>query len=366
MSGSVSALSIDVLGIEDSIKAMRYALKSDTPIHFIGPPGVGKSAIIGALAKEMGLVLEPLLLSQCDPTDVGGFPVVIDGALKRMPLGPIKRACEGPVVLFLDELSCAAPAVQGAALQLIFAREAGELKLHPGTRIVAASNPPDQAAGGWDLALPLISRLTQIKMRPRRDEVQAFFYNLGVEGSMIRRMAVDFAATVEAAPELLNIDPPPGAQAAGSAWGNPRSWHRAIQFCSSALEAGEADNSPVFVAGLAGNVGGDAAAAFMAIRKIRDQLPGVSEILNNPDKAKVPSEQAVGIAVLGVLAMVAQTDPCPAWVYANRLKSGEVRVAAMNIMGKFGIQKHKTSKWYAQADKAQTDLLQGIGNAMRG
>lgn len=366
MSSSANISSIDVLGIEDSVKAMRVALASDTPIHFIGPPGVGKSAIVEQIAKEMGLPLEALLLSQCDPTDVGGFPVVIEGKLNRMPLGAIKAACDKPVILFLDELSCSAPAVQGASLQLIYARRAGDAKLHPGTRIIAASNPAEQAAGGWEIALPLISRLTQVKMRPQKKEVQEFFYKLGEEGSLIRRMAVDWAATLESAPDLLQLDPPSGAQSAGLPWGAPRSWERAINFCAKALEMGESDNSPVFTAGLAGNVGENAAAAYMSIRKIRDQLPGIKEILASPDKAKVPNDVNVGIAVLGILAQVAQEDPCPAWVYADRLKTGEVRVAAMNVMGRFSIHKHKTSKWHKQADDAQTRLLRGIGDAMRG
>jgi hypothetical protein len=364
-SATANVSSIDILSIAESKRAMKYALMSNTPIHFVGPPGIGKSAIVLAAAKELNMAMEPLLLSQCDPTDVGGFPVVVNGALRRLPLGPILRACEKGVVLFLDEISCAPPAVQGAALQLIYAREAGEVNLHPDTRIVAASNPPDQAAGGWELALPMISRLTQVRMRPKRIEVQEFFYNLGAEGSMIRRMAVDWAATLEVAADLLQIDPPAGAQAAGQPWGNPRSWERALTFCAAALDGGEADVSPVFTAGLAGNVGENAAASYMSIRKIREQLPGVKEILNNPDKAVVPKDIGVGIAVLGILAQVSQEDPCPAWVYADRLKASEVRVAAMNVLGRYGIQKFKSSKWYKEADASQTKLLRGIGDAMR-
>jgi hypothetical protein len=357
---------LDTLCFEDCRRALRYAMMSDTAIHLIGPPGVGKSALVEEVAATVKMPLEVLLLSQSDPTDVGGFPTVLNGGLSRLPLGPIKAACENASILFLDELSCAPPAVQGASLQLIYNRRAGDVKLHPNTRIIAASNPPDQAAGGWELAPPLISRLTQIKMRPKKTEVQNYFYALGIEKSMIRRMAVDWAATLEHAPDLLQLDPPVGAQSNGTAWGTPRSWERAIKFCSMALDSNEEDSSPVFVAGLAGNVGDNAAAAYMSIRKIRNELPGIKDIMANPETAKVPVSVNVGIAVLGILAQVAQDDPCPAWVYADRIKAGEIRVAAMNVLGRYGIQKFKDSKWYTKADKAQTSLLKDIGNAMRG
>lgn len=356
---------LDVLSLADAIKALRVALLSDTPVNFTGPPGIGKSAIAEIIADEMRLPLETLLLSQCDPTDIGGFPVVVNGKLARMPLGAIQRACAEPVILFLDELSCAAPAVQGAALQLVYNRRAGDVKLNPGTRIVAAMNPPDQAAGGWEIAPPLLSRMTQIKMRPKKDEIQNYFYKLGPDGSMMRRVAVDFAATLESAPDLLQLDPPQGTATAGLAWGAPRSWERAIKFCANALENGESDTSPVFTAGLAGNVGDGAAAAYMAVRKIRGQLPGVKDITNDPEHAKVPNDINVAMAVLGVLAQVAVDDPCPAWVYAARLKMDEVRVAAMNVLGKFPIKDHKGSKWYNGADNAMTALLKDLGKAMR-
>jgi len=357
---------MDTLGIQDTIVMLDAALDSDTPIHLIGSPGIGKSSIVGALAKKHNLPLEVLILSLCDPTDVGGFPVANNGALDRLPLGPIKRACDKPSILFLDELSCAPPAVQAASLQLIYGRQAGDRYLHPDTRIVAASNPSDQAAGGWDMALPLIGRLTNLKLRPLLSEVQEFFFALGKESSTLRNLAVDYAATLEADPSLLQVDPPPGAQSSGRPWGAPRSWHRALELCTALLDKKFTDTSAHFAAALAGNVGEDAAAAYMAIRKVRHKLPTIAEILDKPKDAKVPQDMATGCAVLGVVAQVAMKDPCAAYVYADRLND-EIRVAATRIMGRkeFGLSKHKANKLYNDAVVAQGRMLKGIGDIFR-
>ena len=387
---------IDVLGIEACKSALKYSLLADTPINLIGPPGVGKTAIVADIASQLGMAFEPLILSLCDPTDIGGFPVTHDGQVTRLPLGSVKRACQEPVILFLDELTCAVPAVQGAAMRLVYERWAGEVKLHRGTRIIAASNPPEQAAGGWELALPLIGRMTQIKMRPLMKEVQEYFYNIGKDPSVLdsiqkaikeakdevalkeaqrvlhaasadvelRKLGLDFAATLEMAPDLLQIDPPANAQASGTPWGAPRSWERSLRVLARAFSGGEADNSPVVAALLSGNVGEDQAASYMNIRKVRNSLPSIKDILKNPKGAKMPTDTNAAIAVLGILAQVSQEDPCPAWVYAERL-SNEARVAAMNVMGRFGIKNFKSSQFYKEADDAQTKLLRGIGDAMR-
>jgi hypothetical protein len=167
------------------------------------------------------------------------------------------------------------------------------------------------------------------------------------------------------APDLLSIDPPPGSSSSGKAWGSPRSWERAIRVCAEAIESGEPDVSSVFAAILAGNVGEDAAASYMTIRKVRNNLPSIKEVLSNPNGAKLPTDVNSAIAILGILAQVSQTDPCPAWVYADRLQN-ETRIASMSILGRFGMQKFTTSPFHKDGVAAQARLLRGMGAAIRG
>lgn len=88
-----------------------------------GSPGIGKSSIVHKIAEEHGLKVIDLRLSQCDPTDLMGFPS-IDQARKRagyMPMDtfPIEgeQVSEGynGWLLFLDEANSASLAVQAAA-----------------------------------------------------------------------------------------------------------------------------------------------------------------------------------------------------------------------------------------------------------
>jgi hypothetical protein len=364
---SNGSVGLDTLSIKDTLAAVRAAVAADAPIALVGPPGIGKSAIIGDLAKELGLPCEVLILSQCEPVDVGGYPVVKDEGLERLPMAAIKKACEGPVVLFLDELSCAPPAVQGAALRLVYERVAGDVRLHPGTRILVAMNAPEQAAGGWEIALPLLGRLIILELRPSMTEVQDWFINLCDREPEKAALAADFAATLQVSPELLQIDPPPGAQTSGKQWGAPRNWYRGISACSEYLRQGGTDNNQIFTALLAGSVGEATAVSFCAIRKVRHNLPSVSEILKTPMEAKVPENVDAQIAVMGILGQVALTDIWAAWTYTDRIADKDIRAALMNILGKFSVksEKYKSSKFRQQGQAALTKLLKELGRYMK-
>jgi len=340
-----------------------YSVASDQPINLIGPPGVGKSTIVSEVAKALELPLYTFILALNDPTDIGGVPVPRGDVVKRLLFEFIEYACNNPVLLFLDELTSAPQMVQAASLRLILERWAGDRKLHPGTRIIAASNPPDQAAGGNEISLPLLGRMTQIKMRPTVKEVQDYFYQLGPENSTLRTLAVDFAATLEMAPDLLAIEPPPGTVMSGKPWGAPRSYERGLRVCATALDQGEPDGSNIFAACLSGNVGDDAALGFMTIRKIRETLPSIKEVQGNPKGAKLPEDVNSSVAVLGVLAQVCQADPCAAAIYMDRLQH-EVRAAATRALGRFKMQQYTSSPFYGEGIAARNRLLGTLGKVM--
>ncbi|GIW60443.1 MAG: hypothetical protein KatS3mg087_1509 [Patescibacteria group bacterium] len=51
-------------------------------------------------------------------------------------------------------------------LRLVLERTVGQYKLPDGVAIVAAANPPSEAAGGWELAPPLVNRFTHLFIKP--------------------------------------------------------------------------------------------------------------------------------------------------------------------------------------------------------
>jgi hypothetical protein len=149
--------------------------KWGAPVLLEGPPGIGKSSMFKQAARSVDLPLRIVYLGTRQPEDMAGAPMPDgNGGIKIECILPaVRDLCTYPGggVLVLDELSCARPATQGAALAVLQERCVGDTQLPGRIRVFAAANPPDQAAGGWRLAAPMENRLVHYKVAcPTEDE----------------------------------------------------------------------------------------------------------------------------------------------------------------------------------------------------
>src|SRR5580692_3317475 len=146
-----------------AIAALGVAVAARVPVLLWGAPGTGKTSTIRAMAEAMGWPCETVIASIREPSDFAGLPVVVGDGVRFAPPGWARRLAEaGRGLLFLDELSTAPPAVQAALLRVVLERVVGDLELPADVSVVAAANPPEQAADGWDLSAPLANRLCHL------------------------------------------------------------------------------------------------------------------------------------------------------------------------------------------------------------
>ena len=117
-------------------KVVEHNIQSSLMIW--GAPGIGKSSVVEAVAKEKGIELIDLRISQLAPTDLRGIPVPKDDKACWYP--PEFLPTSGKGILFLDEINMAPPAVQGIAQQLILDRKVGSYKVPDGWFIWRAGN----------------------------------------------------------------------------------------------------------------------------------------------------------------------------------------------------------------------------------
>lgn len=350
--------SIPTVTFSQAWAAMRAAVLADIPVLLIGDPGVGKSALARLVANDVGLKLAILLGSTCDPTDVGGLPVKNGDAVERVPLKVVRDACGSPRLFFLDEISCAPPAVQATLLRLMLERVAGDVELHPETRIISACNPPEQAPGGFELSAPLMGRVCILHLRPTEEEVRDYFKGFGEEGSAQRFEALDFAYTAEFIPSILQIDIPSAAIAGNIPWGAPRAWERAIKARSAAVASGLDEDTLHAVT--AGNVGEEQATAYAAILKLRKHLPKIADILDDPANAKLPDDVQNQVAAVGLVPRVAAQNTWAAWVYAQRLRP-EIAAACANQL--LALPDSSVSAPHAKAGVAARIKLSALAKA---
>lgn len=144
-------------------------LPSDISVLVRGPTGVGKSDIIHQIAGNIELPVIDRRLSQMTEGDIIGLPQLTDGITRFAPVDWLVRACNEPVVLFLDEINRATVEVQQCAFQLVLDRELNGHKLHPLTRIFAAINQGSQYQVN-DMGPALLRRFWAVDLEPTTED----------------------------------------------------------------------------------------------------------------------------------------------------------------------------------------------------
>ncbi len=370
----MSVTNLTTVNIESAVRQLRAAIAANITVMFEGDPGIGKTAVASQAYAELAdsgrfSHCVTLIGSTLDPTDIGGFPVVgADGSFTRAPISQIKIASEHPTLVILDEFSCAPKGVEATMLRLLLPdhdgiRWAGDTPLHKDSYVLALSNPPEQAPGGFERSAPTTNRLAVYHFEPDFTEVRDYFLHILGDGdsetpSNFAALARDFAATLAAKPDLLQIACPDSALE-GAPWASPRGCEAGLRHMAA---LGESTHREQLLT-LSASMGQFSAQAYLAIRKLREFLPTVDEIKSAPADARLPEKPDHQIGALGLLQEVARADIWAAWIYASRLRP-EIGQAASHGLQPRNIA--KKSKFAKAGIKARNKLMSKIGKVILG
>jgi hypothetical protein len=133
------------------------------PVFIWGAPGIGKSALVEAFAKSVGLPCVSLLGSQLAPEDIIGVPQIIDGKSRFCP--PRLIAKEEPYCLFLDELNSCSHEVQKSFYSLIHEKRIAEYILPKGSIVIGAGNRSQDSAIVKPISSALINRMVHVHLK---------------------------------------------------------------------------------------------------------------------------------------------------------------------------------------------------------
>ena len=297
-------------------EALGIAVAAGVPVLLWGAPGTGKTSAVRAMAEAAGLPCEIVIAAIREPSDFSGLPVVVDGVVRFAPPRWAERlSAAGDGVLFLDEISTAPPAVQAALLRVVLERVVGDLALPDGIVVVAAANPPEQAADGWDLSAPLANRFCHLDWR-----VEPSAFAQGVAGgwpaAQVPHLPPDWgshravarglvAAFISARP-VLTLDVPTDAARAGRGWPSPRTWEMAAVLWAAANAAGA---SAAARAALVTGTVGEAAGLELLTWESEMDLPDPEAVLADPDSFDLPERADRAYAVLSAVAAVVAANP---------------------------------------------------------
>ena len=301
-----------------TVEAMGIAVGAGVPVLLWGAPGTGKTSAIRAMASAAGWPCETVIAAIREPSDFSGLPVVLDGVVHFAPPRWAERlATTGPGLLFLDEISTAPPAVQAALLRVVLERVVGDLTLPEEVVVVAAANPPEQAADGWDLSAPLANRFCHLDWQV---DPTAFAQGLvggwplavipelpegWDSGEEHAQAKAQVSAFVTVRPALV-CAVPTDAAAAGRGWPSPRTWDMAARLLTAAEVAGASSRSVNAL--LAGALGPGTGTEFLLWRSEMD-LPDPEQVLAHPERFVVPERADRAYAALSAVAAAVAANP---------------------------------------------------------
>jgi len=254
--------------------AIKAAMKANRPSFLWGPPGVGKSELVEEITNELGGHMIDLRMAQMEPTDIRGIPFfnkelgVMDWA-PPIELPTEELASQYPcIVLFLDEMNSAPPAVQAAGYQLVLNGRVGKYVLPKNVHIVAAGNRDSDKGVTYRMPMPLANRFIHLEMRPDF----ASWQNWAIE-NQVHEDVVGYLSFAKQ--DLYDFD----AKSSSRAFATPRTW----TFVSQLLQEEDMDPDTLYNL-VAGTVGEGLATKFVAHRKIASKMPNPSDILSGKVK----------------------------------------------------------------------------------
>ena len=254
-------------------KSIQRAFAKKRPIFLWGPPGIGKSDIIHQIGNDLEAHVIDIRLSLWEPTDIKGIPYYAanDNTMKWAP--PVELPDEKfakkhkAIILFLDEMNSAAPAVQAAAYQLILNRKVGTYALPDNVYIVAAGNREADKGVTYRMPAPLANRFVHLELAVDFDD----WFQWAVDHN-IHKDVVGYLTFSKK--DLYDFDP----KSPSRSFATPRSW----SFVSELLEDELDEETTTDL--VSGAVGEGLAIKFVAHRKVAAQMPNPTDILTGKVK----------------------------------------------------------------------------------
>lgn len=159
----------------------RIPFRMQRPIIMMGPPGVGKTAVVRQVADELGVNFVSYSITHHTRQSALGLPFITtreyDGTARSVSeytMSEIvaavfearERSGVAEGILFLDEVNCVSETLAPAMLQFLQYKTIGMHSLPEGWVIVTAGNPPEYNRSAREFDSAMLDRLMRIDVEP--------------------------------------------------------------------------------------------------------------------------------------------------------------------------------------------------------
>ena len=175
------------------------------PILLMGPPGVGKTAIMEQLAKEEHVALVSYTMTHHTRQSAVGLPrlsersydgrsfTVTDYTLSEI-LASVYDAMERTGmregILFLDEINCVSETLAPTMLQFLQNKTFGNAPMPEGWLIIAAGNPPEYNRSVREFDIVTLDRVRRLEVEADAGVFLEYAASAGIHGAVISWLAM--------------------------------------------------------------------------------------------------------------------------------------------------------------------------------
>ena len=175
-------------------------IERQRPIFLMGPPGIGKTAIMEQVAAELGVGLVSYSMTHHTRQSALGLPFIekkIYGgheySISEYTMSEIiasvydmmERTGLKEGILFLDEINCVSETLAPAMLQFLQYKIFGRHRVPEGWIVVTAGNPPEYNNSVREFDIVTWDRLKRIDVEPDYDVWKEYAYKKGIHAAII-------------------------------------------------------------------------------------------------------------------------------------------------------------------------------------
>lgn len=170
------------------------------PVFLMGPPGIGKTAIMEQIASELGIGLLSYSMTHHTRQSALGLPMIkqveyegntydiseytmseiIASIYQEMKNTGIKNG-----ILFLDEINCVSETLTPIMLQFLQYKVFGKHKVPDGWIVVTAGNPPEYNNSVREFDVATWDRLKRVDVEPEFEAWEKYAVESGVHYAVI-------------------------------------------------------------------------------------------------------------------------------------------------------------------------------------